>query len=93
MAILKALSQINREPAKVQLRLVREDVRLSADEIERRAAMVAAFKSNEIEVLPTIGKPLRAQKWYQPDYRVATPKGLVLKSAVVRGNHKRWAVK
>ena len=89
MAVLRAMSRhAGKLPA---FRPVRVDVKLTEAEKARRAELVASF--GDVQALPTVGKPLRAQKWFQPDYRTATPKGLVLKSAKVRGNQPRWGVR
>lgn len=56
-----------------------------------RDHMIANF-TGKVTSLKTEGKPLSCQKWYQPDYRSATPKGMVLKSAAVRGLNARWSV-
>lgn len=90
MAILRPISALQAQRDNHTIKpLRRVEVKLSAHEIERREFLVRAAK---VKVLPTVGKPLRAQKWYQPDYRVATPKGLVLKSDAVRGVCKRFGV-
>lgn len=80
MAIIKALTR-------VQIRKI---------EAAKKPVRIAPPKPAEFDVTgyavkhcATTGKPLRAQKWYQPDYRMTTPKGLVLKT---NKGLKRWGV-
>lgn len=92
MAILRPMTKMRAErETHVIKRYEPKVVKLSNEEITRRDAMIAAYTN--VEHLPKTGKPLRCQKWYQADYRSATPKGMVLKSAKVRGQCERWGVK
>lgn len=98
MAILKSIPRIaaSNMPTAIALKHRAARERNPADraaEIEL-AQIAAAFIANggKVDALPTTGRPLECQKWYQRDYRSATPKGLVLKSAGVRGEFKRFAV-
>lgn len=78
MAVLKALTATQRRIIAASTKPVR----------------VAPPKPAEFDVTghdvtkcKTTGKPLRAQKWYQADYRSFTPKGIVL---ITRKGEPRW---
>lgn len=91
MAVLKSLSrlQIDRNNGvKVIPPVKRVDVQLSDAEKASRHMLVAYAT---VKVLPTVGKPLRAQKWYEPDYRSATKKGTEILNPRLRGVSNRWS--
>ena len=91
MAVFKTRSrmQIDRDNGvKVLAPVKRVDVKLSDDEKIAREYMVT-FAT--VKVLPTVGKPLKCQKWYQPDYRSATPKGLAIPKPGKPAGLKRWS--
>jgi hypothetical protein len=91
MAILKTMSRLQREKVKLVkpsfVPLFNYDAQVQA----YRDHLIANFTGN-VSKVETKGGPLQCQKYYQKDYRCATPKGVVLLSAAVRGNHKRFAV-
>ena len=90
MAILKT---VNRQQEKLKLikpsfvPMFNYDAHMQA----YRDHLIQNFQGKVAKVKVT-GKPLRAQKWYQPDYRSATPKGVVLLAPQLRGQTKRFAV-
>ena len=89
MAILKS---VNRRQEKLKL------IKPSFVPLFNYDAHMQAYRDHliaqhtKINHLKIAGKPLRAQKWYQPDYRSATPKGVVLLAPQLRGQTKRFAV-
>lgn len=89
MAILKPLTKRQAAIIEAAKRVKPIDVKLTELEVTRRAELIASHTN--VTVIKSTGKPLKAQKWYQPDYRSATPKGVTLLSDRVRGTQKRWA--
>jgi hypothetical protein len=99
MAVLRALTKIQREKIEASKKAPRWPTRLITYD-----AHVTAYHNDMIENYVSrheasikaleAGKPLRAQKWYQSDYRSFTPKGVVLiTKPALRGTHARFAVK
>lgn len=95
MAVLKPLTRIQRAqalhvpaPRKASFRpLFQYDAHVDA----YRAHLVANYVG-KVTACKTVGKALRCQKWYQADYRSATPKGVTLLSDKLRGLHARFAI-
>jgi hypothetical protein len=89
MAVLRTLTKIQRE--KIEAAKV---VKTPPRSLNVYDAHVVAYRlanyTGKVSVIPA-KRALKANKWYQSDYRSFTPKGVVLVSSKLRGTCKRFA--
>ena len=95
MAVLKALTRKQlaiieaNTPAPKPRKVMTYDAHVQAFRDHQIAEFM--FNGGKVANVKTTGKALEAQKWFQKDYRSATPKGVVLLSARLRGQCARFA--